>query len=89
MKPESNKTGTRPWWKEPWPWILMAGPFITLIGCVVTIVLAVHYYSDQAIDDGGQRKGLVVQKIQDMPSPQKKIENPPADAANHNRRQSP
>jgi|TARA_R100000455_G_C6241252_1_gene100115 hypothetical protein len=83
MKKDSTAADidTRPWWKEPWPWILMAGPFITLVGCVVTIVLAVHYYSDQAIHDGGQRKGLVVQKIQDKPSTEAKTASPPDNEA--------
>ncbi|MBF24295.1 MAG: lipoprotein [Pusillimonas sp.] len=89
MKQDFNHTDTRPWWKEPWPWILMAGPFITLVGCAVTIVLAVHYYSDQAIHDGGQRKGLVVQKIQDAPLPEMDAKNTSAETAAHNRRQSP
>lgn len=63
IKPK--RTDTPPWWKEPWPWILMAGPFITLIGCIVTVVLAVHYYGDEAIHDGGVRQGLKVQKTQE------------------------
>jgi hypothetical protein len=89
MKQELNAADTRPWWKEPWPWILMAGPFITLIGCAVTIVLAVHYYSDQAIHDGGQRKGLVVQKIQDAPSSEVKPHVSSDNSTSDKRRQSP
>ena len=51
-----------PWWREPWPWILMAGPAAAIIGCIITIVLAVQNYSDQTIDDGGVKRGLVVEK---------------------------
>ncbi|ADU92099.1 FixH family protein [Taylorella equigenitalis] len=29
-----------PWYKEPWPWILMAGPIMAVIGCIITINLA-------------------------------------------------
>lgn len=50
----------RPWWREPWPWLLMAGPLLTAVGCVVTIALAVRDFSDQPIDDGAVRAGLVV-----------------------------
>lgn len=53
---------SRPWWREPWPWILMAGPALAVIGCIITIVLAVQNFSDQAIDDGGTKRGLVVSK---------------------------
>lgn len=51
-----------PWWQEPWPWILMAGPALAVIGCIITIVLAMQNFSDQVIDDGGVKRGLVVSK---------------------------
>lgn len=57
-----------PWWREPWPWILMAGPALAIIGCIITIVLAVQSYSDQAIDDGGVKRGLVVSKQVEEPA---------------------
>jgi hypothetical protein len=61
---------SNPWWKEPWPWILMAGPAAAIIGCIITIVLALQNYSDQDIKDGGLKRGLVVtkQSIADSPS---------------------
>ncbi|HUG59027.1 MAG TPA: FixH family protein [Candidimonas sp.] len=55
-----NPQGSKPWWREPWPWILMAGPAAAVIGCIITIVLAVQNFSDQAITDGGVKRGLVV-----------------------------
>ena len=56
-----------PWWREPWPWILMAGPAAAIIGCIITIVLAVQNYSDQTIDDGGVKRGLVIEKQVEKP----------------------
>ncbi|HLT98575.1 MAG TPA: FixH family protein [Burkholderiaceae bacterium] len=56
-----NEDG-RPWYREPWPWILMAGPALAIIGCVITIYLAFANYSDQEIRDGGVKRGLVVTK---------------------------
>lgn len=54
---------SNPWWREPWPWILMAGPALAVVGCIITIVLAMQNFSDQAItDDGGVKRGLVVTK---------------------------
>lgn len=53
---------SRPWWREPWPWILMAGPAVVIVACVITIALAVQNFSDQAITDGGLKRGLVVTK---------------------------
>jgi len=52
----------KPWWREPWPWILMAGPAAAFAACVVTIVLALDGYGAQRIDDGGRKQGLVVSK---------------------------
>ncbi len=60
-----------PWWREPWPWILMAGPAAAIIGCIITIALAVQNFSDQAIDDGGVKRGLVVNKQVEKPVPAK------------------
>ena len=31
---------TRPWWKQRWPWLLISGPAVAMIGCAVTIWLA-------------------------------------------------
>jgi hypothetical protein len=52
----------KPWWREPWPWILMAGPALAIVGCAITIALALQSFSDQPILEGGMKRGLVVQK---------------------------
>jgi len=57
-----NEDG-RPWYREPWPWILMAGPALAIIGCIITIYLAVVNFGDQEIRDGGVKRGLVVTKV--------------------------
>lgn len=56
-------TRQTPWWREPWPWILMAGPALAIVGCAITIVLAVNSFSDQPIIEGGMKRGLVVEKL--------------------------
>lgn len=58
--PEDGK----PWYREPWPWILMAGPAIAIVGCAITIYLAMTNFGDQEIRDGGTKRGLVVSKPQ-------------------------
>ncbi len=40
----------------------MAGPAIAVVGCIITIVLAMQNFSDQTIDDGAVKRGLVVSK---------------------------
>lgn len=63
-----NAGSQRPWYKEPWPWFIMAGPIIAIIGCAITIVLAFQNYSDQDLNDGGVKRGLVVTKPAVEPS---------------------
>ena len=57
-----RSTTSQPWWREPWPWLLMLGPLLAIIGCVITIALAIQNFSDQPIYDGGVKRGLVVEK---------------------------
>jgi hypothetical protein len=57
-----------PWWREPWPWIIMAGPALAVIGCIITIVLALGSYGNEAIVDGGVKRGLVVSKVNKAPA---------------------
>jgi len=41
---------------------LMAGPALAIVGCAITITLAVQNFSDQPILEGGMKRGLVVEK---------------------------
>ncbi|HUH87342.1 MAG TPA: FixH family protein [Pusillimonas sp.] len=58
----TKATSSKPWWREPWPWILMAGPAAAIAGCAVTIALAVQNFADQPIVDGGSKHGLVIER---------------------------
>ena len=49
----------RPWWRQPWPWLLISGPAIVMIACGVTIWLA-YAEADQPVRDGVVRHGLKV-----------------------------
>ncbi|OZI50307.1 hypothetical protein [Bordetella genomosp. 5] len=71
----------RPWYREPWPWILMAGPAAALIGCFATIYLAYTYHPDAPIIDGGVRRGLVVERHADVAPAGAPIAAPAPDSA--------
>ncbi len=58
----NSNTYSGPWWRQPWPWILMAGPALAIIGCIITMTLAFKNFSDQPILDGGVKRGLVIEK---------------------------
>jgi hypothetical protein len=54
---QMNATDTRPWYREPWPWILAAGPFIVVVAALYTAWLAV-VSNDGLVTDDYYRKGL-------------------------------
>lgn len=37
----TKPTAPRPWYREPWPWVLIAIPALTVIASAITIWLAV------------------------------------------------
>ena len=52
---QSNK----PWYREPWPWILMAGPAVVVVAGFVTAWLAVST-EDGMVEDDYYKKGLAI-----------------------------
>jgi len=47
----------RPWYREPWPWILAAGPFIVVVAACYSAWLAVKS-NDGLVTEDYYRKGL-------------------------------
>ena len=45
------KSPWRPWYREPWPWIVIAGPAAVAVAGAITIWLAVNNADDLVIDD--------------------------------------
>lgn len=45
-----------PWYREPWPWLLMAGPFIVIVAGIVTAWLAVSS-SDGLVTEDYYKQG--------------------------------
>ena len=48
---------SKPWYREPWPWILMAGPAIVVVAGIATAWLAVRS-NDGLVGDDYYKKGL-------------------------------
>jgi hypothetical protein len=46
-----------PWYREPWPWLLMSGPFIVIVAGIYTAWLAVSS-SDGLVTEDYYKKGL-------------------------------
>jgi hypothetical protein len=52
-------TSSKPWYREPWPWILMAGPAIVVVAGFITAWLAISS-ADGLVDDDYYKQGLAV-----------------------------
>jgi hypothetical protein len=57
--PKMNQLDSGPWYRQPWPWILAAGPFIVVIAAFYTAWLAVKS-NDGLVTDDYYKKGLSV-----------------------------
>jgi hypothetical protein len=58
-----NKTSAvKPWYREPWPWILMAGPAIVVVAGVITAYLAI-VSNDGLVADDYYKQGLAVNQV--------------------------
>ncbi len=56
---QGNNASLKPWYKEPWPWFLMAGPFIVILAAIATIYLAVKS-NDGLVSDDYYKEGLAI-----------------------------
>ena len=56
----------KPWWKQLWPWLLISGPAIAMIGCIITIWLALTMHVDKPLRDGVVKQGLKVEQLKDV-----------------------
>ena len=55
----SENSTAGPWYREPWPWILMAGPFTVVVAGMITLWLAVEA-SDGLVADDYYKRGLAI-----------------------------
>ena len=56
----------KPWFKQLWPWLLISGPALAMIGCIITIYLAMNLYADKPLREGVVKRGLKVEQIKDV-----------------------
>lgn len=53
---------SNPWYREPWPWILMSGPAIVVVAGVITTTLAITS-SDGLVADDYYKQGLGINRV--------------------------
>jgi uncharacterized protein len=51
-----------PWYREPWPWILMAGPAAVLVAGVATFWIAAST-ADGLVADDYYKRGLAINQV--------------------------
>ena len=52
----------RPWYREPWPWLLMAGPAIVIVAGIATAWIAVTN-EDGLVADDYYKQGLAINQV--------------------------
>jgi uncharacterized protein len=62
MKPMLPSRPAPPWYREPWPWLLMAGPVAVIIAGIVTLLLAIES-SDGLVADDYYKQGMAINQI--------------------------
>ncbi len=55
----ANPATTIPWYREPWPWLLMAGPAIVVVAGFVTLGFAIES-SDGLVADDYYKQGKAI-----------------------------
>ncbi len=58
---------TRPWYKEPWPWVLIAIPLLTIIASGYTFYLAVSNPDYLVVEE--EEYNAIVEELRAAPSP--------------------
>ena len=53
---------TKPWYREPWPWLLMIGPAAVIVAGIATTVLAVKSF-DGLVADDYYKQGLGINRV--------------------------
>ena len=55
----TNPMTAKPWYREPWPWLLMLGPFVVVIAGIYTAWLAIST-ADGLVTEDYYKQGLAV-----------------------------
>jgi hypothetical protein len=53
---------SEPWYREPWPWILMSGPCVVVVAGFVTLYLAIAGV-DPLVVDNYYKEGLAINRM--------------------------
>jgi hypothetical protein len=57
-----NNADAKPWYRETWPWLLIAGPALVVLAGIVTVWLAVAS-NDGLVADDYYKRGLAINQV--------------------------
>ena len=67
--PGSREPVTRPWWKEFYVWMVIAGPLSAVIACAITAVYILRG-PDALVSENYYREGIALsQQVKTAPAP--------------------
>ncbi|WP_421955618.1 FixH family protein [Polaromonas sp.] len=58
----------RPWWKEPYVWMVIAGPLSAVLACIVT-AFYIMQGPDAVVSEDSYREGLEIRREVDAAKP--------------------
>ncbi len=59
---ESSQLAPKPWYREPWPWLLMSGPAAVVVAGLATAYIAVAN-EDPLVVDNYYKEGLAINRV--------------------------
>ena len=59
---ESAATQSKPWYREPWPWIIMLAPAAAVLAGMLMLWLAIDSY-DGLVSDDYYKQGLAINQV--------------------------
>ena len=77
--PLTRHPNYRPWYREPWPWVLIAIPVLTIIACGITLWLALANPDYLVVDEDQYREVKSDLQAQPQPSSEPEPEAPDGD----------
>lgn len=69
------KQPVQPWYREPWPWLLMSGPAVVIVAGVITTAMAFGT-QDGLVADDYYKQGLMINKtmVRDQQAARRQLE---------------
>ncbi len=64
MRPAAVTPPSTPWYREPWPWLLMVAPGAAVIGGAITAWLAITH-ADPLVAENYYKEGLAINQVLD------------------------